>query len=170
MSLGIKLKELRKLGQHSQKEVADYLQVSRQSISKWENDACFPDVNNLIQLSEFFDISVDELVKEKIELTDYKMKVQKNKRQLKNASNLFCGALLLGALFLIIRFRIYLYDHSIYAWTFMVFTIFSLIFLIQGTLGHINKKQQKIFLILAALFIVLTLVSLFMSVILPQRL
>ena len=47
----------------SQDKLAEQLEVSRQSVSKWETDASVPDLDKLIRLSELFGMSLDELVK-----------------------------------------------------------------------------------------------------------
>ncbi|RAS91311.1 hypothetical protein A3863_06460 (plasmid) [Priestia endophytica] len=39
------------------------LNISRQSISKWENGNCYPDLDNLIKLSDLYNMSLDELIK-----------------------------------------------------------------------------------------------------------
>lgn len=59
-----KLQLLRTNMKLSQEEVANKLDISRQSITKWENGQSFPDIQNLIQLSEIFRVSIDRLVKE----------------------------------------------------------------------------------------------------------
>lgn len=48
--------------------MATILHVTRQSISKWENGRGYPDLDNLIQLSEVYKISIDNLLKENAEL------------------------------------------------------------------------------------------------------
>ncbi|MGB3160583.1 helix-turn-helix domain-containing protein [Carnobacterium sp.] len=64
MVLKKKLKESRIKKGYSQVVVADYLQISRQSISKWENGKNSPDLKNLVKLSEFYEVSIDDLLKE----------------------------------------------------------------------------------------------------------
>lgn len=64
MGMGQKLKELREENQLTQADVSERLCISRQSISKWENDKGYPDLDNLIELSNLFKISVDDLLKE----------------------------------------------------------------------------------------------------------
>lgn len=59
-----KLQLLRTNMKLSQEELANKLDISRQSITKWENGQSFPDIQNLIQLSEIFKVSIDRLVKE----------------------------------------------------------------------------------------------------------
>lgn len=46
----------------SQGELADLLDVSRQSVSKWETDASTPDLDKLVKLSGVFHVTLDELV------------------------------------------------------------------------------------------------------------
>lgn len=60
MKLGEKLQELRKEKDLSQEKIAELIGVSRQAVSKWENDLSYPDSKNLIKLSEVFNVSMDE--------------------------------------------------------------------------------------------------------------
>lgn len=57
-----KLKEIREAKKMSQDEVANALHVSRQSISKWENNRSNPDLDNMVALAKLYDVSLDELV------------------------------------------------------------------------------------------------------------
>ena len=56
------LQRLRKEKGMSQEELGEKLGVSRQTISKWEGDSAYPDMLNLVTISRFFDVSVDELI------------------------------------------------------------------------------------------------------------
>lgn len=62
MTLGGKLKEIRKKFGLSQEQLAEIMNVSRQAITKWENDGGIPDVSNLQELSKVFGITVDYLL------------------------------------------------------------------------------------------------------------
>lgn len=64
MTLGQKLQQLRKSKGMSQEELAEKLDVSRQSISKWELDDSIPDISKIILISDFFSVSTDYLLKE----------------------------------------------------------------------------------------------------------
>ena len=64
MALGERLKESRVTKGFSQGDVAEYLNISRQSISKWENNNSYPDLDNLVKLSTYYGVSIDELLKE----------------------------------------------------------------------------------------------------------
>ena len=63
MSLGEKIKELRRKAGMSQEQLAEKLNVSRQAITKWETDKGIPDIANLIAISDEFGLSLDELIK-----------------------------------------------------------------------------------------------------------
>ena len=68
MTMGEKLVELRKKAGWSQEELSERLDVSRQSISKWEGDLAFPTVDKLLELSRLFDVSTDYLLKDDLAL------------------------------------------------------------------------------------------------------
>lgn len=70
MNLGETIYQLRTTQNMSQGELADHLNLSRQSISKWENNSAVPDLDNLIKLSEIFGVSLDTLVKGSSTQTD----------------------------------------------------------------------------------------------------
>ena len=63
MSLGETIYRLRTEKNLSQGDLAEKLGISRQSISKWENNIAIPDLEKIIKLSEIFEVSLDELVK-----------------------------------------------------------------------------------------------------------
>lgn len=61
MNLGNKIKVLRLKAGATQEMLANELGVSCQSVSKWENDVCAPDITLLPKISEFFGVTIDEL-------------------------------------------------------------------------------------------------------------
>lgn len=63
MTLGEKISRLRSASKMSQGDLAEKLNVSRQSISKWETNQSVPELDKLIQLSDLFHIPLDELVR-----------------------------------------------------------------------------------------------------------
>ena len=62
MTLGEKLKSYRTNKKISQEKVAELVGVSRQAVTKWENDQTVPTSSNLITLASIYGVSVDELV------------------------------------------------------------------------------------------------------------
>ena len=63
MKIGDKLKKARMDKNLTQEEVAEKIFVSRQSISNWENNKTYPDIGNVLALSDLYQISLDELLK-----------------------------------------------------------------------------------------------------------
>lgn len=63
MTFGNRLYELRKNSGLSQEELAELLDVSRQSVSKWESDKGYPEMTRLIFLSDYFSVSLDYLMR-----------------------------------------------------------------------------------------------------------
>ncbi|SFH81291.1 DNA-binding transcriptional regulator, XRE-family HTH domain [Lachnospiraceae bacterium NLAE-zl-G231] len=62
MNLAEKILELRKANGMSQEQLAEKMNVSRQSISKWESGESLPDIDRLPQLSSIFHVSIDSLL------------------------------------------------------------------------------------------------------------
>ncbi|HJD16167.1 MAG TPA: helix-turn-helix domain-containing protein [Candidatus Enterococcus stercoripullorum] len=68
MDLANNLKYYREKAGFTQEEVANELRVTRQSISRWENGKSYPDLDNLVLISELYQVSIDKLIKENEEL------------------------------------------------------------------------------------------------------
>lgn len=64
-TLGKKISKYRKLKQMTQEDLALKLNVSAQAVSKWENDLSIPDLPLLIELADIFNVSMDELLRQK---------------------------------------------------------------------------------------------------------
>ncbi len=64
MSFGNNLQYLRKLKSMTQEDLSGKLNVSRQTISKWESDAAYPEMEKIFTLSDLFNISLDKLLRE----------------------------------------------------------------------------------------------------------
>jgi len=79
MTFGERLKAERTKKGWTQDELAEKLFVSRQSVSKWENGANYPNIEILIKLSDLFGVTVDELLRSDEALA---RKVIKDSRQL----------------------------------------------------------------------------------------
>ena len=67
MILAEKIVKLRKQIGWSQEELAEKMDVSRQSVSKWESTYSIPDLNKILKLAELFEVSTDYLLKDNIE-------------------------------------------------------------------------------------------------------
>lgn len=80
MELGKHIKKYRQEAQLSQEELAFRAYVSRQTISNWENDKSYPDVNSLVLLSEIFQVSLDKLIKGDIDIMKEVIKKEEVKK------------------------------------------------------------------------------------------
>lgn len=87
MNFNEKLMKLRKEKGLSQQELADVLNVSRQTVSKWELGETTPEIGKLVQISEYFNVKTDELLSN----NDNSNKVNTNNVKSSNASGKFVG-------------------------------------------------------------------------------
>ena len=67
MILADKIMQLRKKAGWSQEELAEQLDVTRQSVSKWEGAQSMPDLEKILQMSRLFGVSTDFLLKDELE-------------------------------------------------------------------------------------------------------
>ena len=74
MTIAEKIKQLRKDNNMTQEDLAEKLNVSRQTISKWETNITIPDADNIVAISKLFNITTDELL-------DYKVEAVQKKKQ-----------------------------------------------------------------------------------------
>ena len=68
MKFSDKLQRIRKENNITQEMLADKLNVSRQAVSKWESGVAYPDTEKLIQISKIFNVSLDELINDNINM------------------------------------------------------------------------------------------------------
>lgn len=80
MELGTKIKRFREKAKLTQKQLADHLEVTPQSVSKWENLTSMPDVSLLPRIAEIFGVTIDELfdlsVEEKLNRIENRMEIE----------------------------------------------------------------------------------------------
>ena len=74
MTIAEKIKQLRKDNNMTQEDLAEKINVSRQTISKWETNIAIPDADNIVAISKLFNITTDELL-------DYKVQTVQKKKQ-----------------------------------------------------------------------------------------
>ncbi|MED3623531.1 helix-turn-helix domain-containing protein [Neobacillus thermocopriae] len=100
-----RLKREREKRGWSQADLADKLHVSRQSVSKWETGKNYPSIEIIIELSDLFGITIDELLRSDKELTE---KVINDSKQLAYPKwkTFFDTVFMLGVFLLIIKLSI----------------------------------------------------------------
>lgn len=93
MEIGARIKEHRRTAGMSQDDLAARVYVSRQTISSWENNKTYPDVQSLLLLSEIFDATVDSLIKGDVETMNET--IERDSTIMKRLSYVMLGFLLL---------------------------------------------------------------------------
>lgn len=125
MEIGVKLKDARTRAGMTQEKVAEEIQVTRQTISNWENEKSFPGIVSVIKLSNLYDISLDKLLKgdeEMIEHLEKSTNIVKSNQKLILAILVNVGLLILFILFngLIIRNPYLILGSSTVKWWFLM--------------------------------------------------
>lgn len=77
IKIGGYIKELRKEKGLTQEQLAEYFNVSRRTVSRWETGTNMPDIGLLVEISEFFDVSIPEIIngETKSEIVNEELKV-----------------------------------------------------------------------------------------------
>lgn len=135
MELGKQIRYYRKENALSQDALAEKIYVSRQTISNWENDKNYPDVNSLVLLSETFSVSLDQLIKGDVK----KMKEQINKEDQKKFGRL---SWLFMVMFLAVMITPIPLTHFL---SYAGFGIWIVIFGVTMYIGILVEKEKKKF-------------------------
>ena len=98
MDIGNKIKQLRERHELSQVEFAEIFHVSRQTVSNWENNKNYPDMDTLKKISDRFDVSFDELLKDDVELI---REIDKDKKKAGKVKWLALAAVILAAVIVV---------------------------------------------------------------------
>ena len=112
MEIGKKLKDARMRSGFTQESVAEKVNVSRQTISNWENEKSYPDIISVIELSNLYSISLDELLKGDEKMMEH---LEESTNVVKSTRKLI-GAILLNIItvILLITLSTFLPDRSYY--------------------------------------------------------
>ena len=112
MEIGKKLKDARMRSGFTQESVAEKVNVSRQTISNWENEKSYPDIIRVIELSNLYSISLDELLKGDEKMMEH---LEESTNVVKSTRKLI-GAILLNIItvILLITLSMFLPDRSYY--------------------------------------------------------
>ena len=112
MEIGKKLKDARMRSGFTQESVAEKVNVSRQTISNWENEKSYPDIISVIELSNLYSISLDDLLKGDERMMEH---LEESTNVVKSTRKLI-GAILLNIItvILLITLSMFLPDRSYY--------------------------------------------------------
>lgn len=149
MSLGERLYELRKNKKLSQEEVADQLNVTRQTVSKWETDESKPDFDKIIPICELFGIDSKELLTGEKELTKDETETKENKEIKKKKAAIISVSILLyfvSIVWIIVSEETFNLNDGLVVGVFMLICgIASAMLVYQGITLHTSneKKEEK---------------------------
>ena len=101
MEIGSKLKNARNEKGITQEQAAEFLGVSRQTISNWENNKSFPDIISVIKMSDFYSVSLDHLLKEEKDMSQNYQEFLKESTDTVKAKNNLGIIIILTAYFVI---------------------------------------------------------------------
>lgn len=137
MKFAENLKKYREIDSISQEELAEKIFVSRQTISNWENNKSYPDVNSLVLLSKTFDTSIDNLIKGDIEI----MKEKINQIDIDRFNRL---SLLYNIFLIAIIFTLIPLIHFLGLWGFVIYGIIAIFGLAVAISVERMKKKNNI--------------------------
>lgn len=141
MELGSQIKKYRNDLSLSQDALAQKVYVSRQTISNWENDKSYPDVNSLILLSNVFNTSIDNLVKGDIEIMREKIK-KEDRMEVEKLGGIF-GILLLAAVVTPIPLVYFLKFVGVAIWVLLYVVTMYVCILVEKKKKQFNIKTYK---------------------------
>ncbi|CAH1850077.1 helix-turn-helix domain-containing protein [Convivina praedatoris] len=137
MRFGDRLKITRTNKGLTQDEVAQYFHVSRQTISSWENEKNYPDVASLVQLSDYYQISLDTLLKEDTGMREalQRKEVVKNLKPIRRS--------LLGMDFIILIWLIFSMINGSRPSSIAGFFMWPMFILLLLALNQLNKFDES---------------------------
>ena len=139
MYFGTYIKNERILKGKSQKDLAKALGIKRQSISKWETDKAYPDIDKLVELSKYYDVSVDELLTEtkvlQQEINEKTAQMNKNIQEIEDRQK---------------KLNQLLHSDSDESWVLLLMTVFSIAIAPFGLIAiplilWRNKKENQFY-------------------------
>lgn len=142
MKVNEKIYNLRKKHNLSQEELADKLNVSRQTISKWELGESTPDFDKIVPICELFQITTEELLRDN---KDFKMEENNNKVDVTKAI-LICVSIFLYFLAIIgtiLAEEVFHLNDGLVAATFLILSAIATVILVFTLLTRKSKIEDK---------------------------
>lgn len=155
MQLSKKIKICRQENHLTQAEFADSLNVSRKTVSGWENDRSFPDITTLIKISDNYDISLDSLLKDSETVDYYQTQIEGSIKNQKRILPLYL-ILMVSSILLFIQFL------TEWKLPFHIVIIVFLITLVSYLINYpFNRRANSIgsLIKLSTLFIIIFIVN-----------
>lgn len=144
MSLGENLQFLRKRNNITQEQLAEKLDVSRQSISKWESDSTYPEMDKLLQLCQMFHCTMDDMVQNDISTlyTEDKTEYDKHMNMFSKSTAFAIGLIFFGLSVQMFFTSIGIND-SLTTIVFLIFIIIAVAILIVMGFQHSDFEKKN---------------------------
>ena len=154
MSLPERLMKLRKAANLSQEEVADKLEVSRQTVSKWETGQSSPDLDKVLPLCELYNVTPDELLHNGgmeesgelfIDKEQRQQYAQDKERSKKKLLGILGGSLLyvVGIVFIMVAIPVLRWNPVVSAAIMLLLFAIATIIIIYSSLAYRKEKQPR---------------------------
>lgn len=155
MNFSEKLLTLRKANNLTQEQLAEKLDVSRQSISKWESGQATPELEKIVVMSALFDVTTDYLLKSS-EIDDLSVKTEMLEKQQQmmlvreqNQHQIFGGCvmyalavyIIFSAVYFIGHFYFEIWNASVIFAEFLIATAIVIFICVKKLSKHINKNS-----------------------------
>lgn len=144
MSLGTNIQFYRKQKSMTQEGLAEFMNVSRQTVSKWESDTAFPETDKLITLSDYFGCTLDELIKGEAE-ENFTQDISGYDKEMNSFTKAICigtATVLAGVTVMLLTVGVGL-DETIATAIFMLFVaVGAAIFIVSG-IRHGNYVKEN---------------------------
>lgn len=154
MELSEKLKKCRTSKKMTQADVAEKLHISRKTVSGWENGRSYPDIRSIVELSDLFGISTDELLRDDQVLEHFS---EQNEQAIRNRNVIKVTYIL--NVFLLVANYFHMFNvfgvHSIFIPTLLVINI--IVFLTHFYKWHIFLKKSVLLELIISFFVVFLL-------------
>lgn len=148
MSLGENLQFLRKRENMTQEQLAETLEVSRQSVSKWESDSTYPETDKLMQLAELFHCTLDDLMRKDVstQYIENKNNYDHHKNQFSKRITLGVGLILSGLTLICFLQSVFPNKEELTGMVFLLFVVIAVaIFIVTGLQdSYFTKKHPYI--------------------------
>ncbi len=144
LKISKKISEIRNSNKLTQEDLAEILGVARQTISNWENDKCYPDIETIILISDKFNISLDILLKEDKEMIK---KIDKSVRLNKINKKIWMILVILVIVLFFLGYKFYLFNkYNVYSDSDLKFSIQELIVNVDKSIANRDFEDMHIFI------------------------
>ncbi|WP_342513950.1 helix-turn-helix transcriptional regulator [Sporosarcina sp. FSL K6-1522] len=151
MELGDKLKKLRKENNYSQQNIAEMLYVTAQAVSKWENNKSVPDITNLVQISDIYNVSLDYLIKSDKQLQN-KLSIKKIRLRIMNLITIPFILVVILFISMLVKAEFFSYQHSLGGWLIVGSIFLFIIFTFLSLYCYIVVKERYFVFLWSAIF------------------